>query len=253
MDRHIYEQMQALKDHHWWFLGRRSVIGAVLAGLPPAAGPRLILDAGCGSGGNLAVYRDLGPVIGVDVEPGSLAQARDRGYRGVGVASLPDLPFGDATFDLVVATDVVEHVADDAGALRELRRVTRPGGHLLITVPAYRWLWTDSDVQLGHFRRYTRPQIARRCREAGWTVVRATYFNTGLLPAIAAVRWVRQHQGRLMANSELEQTGPVANRLLRLPMAAEARLVKAGVGLPAGVSLACLCRFPGPGGALSGS
>jgi len=245
MDRRVYQQMEAVEDHHWWFLGRRAVIAAVLAPLGEGRG-RLVLDAGCGSGGNLGVYTGLGPVMGVDTAAWALVQSRRRGYRGVAVASLAALPFGDGVFDLVAATDVVEHVEDDLGALRELLRVTRPGGHLMLTVPAYRWLWSASDVQLGHHRRYTRRQIVGQCRLAGATVTRASYFNTTLLPAIAAVRWVRQRRGQPMAATELEQTGPVANRLLRLPLVAEARLVRAGVALPAGVSIICLCQKPPP-------
>jgi SAM-dependent methyltransferase len=249
VDRRVYEQMQAVEDRHWWFLGRRAVISAVLTSLPraPAATAR-VLDAGCGSGGNLGVYRDLGTVFGIDTVAEPLAQALRRGYQGVGLASLPRLPFPDRTFDLVAATDVIEHVADDSAALSELRRITRPGGHLVITVPAYRWLWSDSDVQLGHYRRYTRPELVDRCRTAGWIVERTTFFNAALLPAIAAARWVRQRRHQPMAATELEQTGPLANRLLRLPMVAEARLVQSRVSLPAGVSLLCLCRRPVPTG-----
>ncbi|HEX3539210.1 MAG TPA: class I SAM-dependent methyltransferase [Acidimicrobiales bacterium] len=242
MDRRVYEQMQAVEDDHWWFRGRRSVIASVLDSLRPNSG--VVLDAGCGSGGNAAVYSRFGPVFGVDTEAPALRAARGRGYRGVGVASLAGLPFRDGAFELVCATDVVEHVADDLGALRELRRVTRPGGHLMLTVPAYRWLWSDSDVQLGHFRRYTRGEITARCNEAGWNPVRASYFNSTLLPAIAGVRWVRQRRGQPTGATELEQTGPLANRLLRWPMAAEARLVGAGIALPAGVSIITLSRRP---------
>ena len=240
MDRRVYEQMQAVEDDHWWFRGRRSVIAAVLHEVAPD--PEMVLDAGCGSGGNAAVYAQFGTVLGVDNEAAALRAARVRGYRGVGVASLGGLPFRDGAFDLVCATDVVEHVADDLGALGELRRVTRSGGHLLLTVPAYGWLWSASDVQLGHFRRYTRREITGRCREAGWLPVRASYFNSMLLPAIAVVRWVRQRRGQPMGATELEQTGPLANRVLRWPMAAEARLVGAGVALPAGVSIISLSR-----------
>lgn len=242
MDRRVYEQMQAVEDDHWWFRGRRSVIAAVLNEVPANAG--VVLDAGCGSGGNAAIYTRFGTLLGVDTEMAALRGARSRGYRGVGVASLAGLPFRDGAFDVVCATDVVEHVADDLGALRELRRVTRAGGHLLVTVPAYRWLWSDSDVQLGHFRRYTRAEITGRCREAGWLPVRASYFNSLLLPAIAGVRWIRQRRGQPMGATELEQTGPMANRVLRWPMAAEAALVGAGIALPAGVSIISLSRRP---------
>jgi len=113
---------------------------------------------------------------------------------------------------------------------------------LLVTVPAYGWLWSDSDVQLGHHRRYTAPEVEQRCRSAGWTLRRTSYFNTILLLPIAATRWVRQRRGSAFAPTELAQTGPKANRVLRVPMALEARLIRAGVRLPTGVSIACFCQ-----------
>ncbi len=241
MDPRIYAQMRSVEDDHWWFRGRRAVIAAMLGGLSLGSSGR-VLDAGCGSGGNLGTYAGLGEVMGVDMELEALGHALGRGYRAVGVASLDDLPFRDAAFDLVCATDVIEHVIGDVEALRELRRVTAPGSHLLVTVPAYRWLWSDSDVQLGHQRRYTAPELVQRCTEAGWTVQRTSYFNTVLLPPIAAVRWIRQRREAAFAPTELAQTGANANRVLRLPMELEARLIAAGVRLPTGVSIACLCQ-----------
>lgn len=241
MDRRIYEQMQAVENDHWWFRGRRQVIGAMLGDVARGIAGR-VLDAGCGSGGNLGIYTRFGDVMGVDMDVTALGHALGRGYRAVGVASLGVLAFRDAAFDLVCATDVIEHVEDDGGALGEFRRVTAAGGHLLVTVPAYRWLWSDSDVQLGHHRRYTARELAQRCTAAGWTVQRTSYFNTMLLPPIAAVRWVRQRKGSAFAPTELAQTGPAANRVLRVPLALEARLVGAGVRLPTGVSIACLCQ-----------
>ncbi|MDP9075588.1 MAG: class I SAM-dependent methyltransferase [Actinomycetota bacterium] len=208
--------------------------------IPPAAGR--VLDAGCGSGGNLGAYTRFGPVMGVDSDVQALDHARGRGFQGAAAASLLALPFRANAFDLTCATDVIEHVADDIGALVELRRVTMSGGYLLVTVPAYQWLWSDGDVQLGHQRRYRAAEIAQRCRAAGWTVVQSSYFNTALLPPIAAVRWARRRRSGSFAATELEQTGPWANRLLRLPMQFEARLVAAGVRLPTGVSIVVLCR-----------
>lgn len=241
MDPRIYAQMRAVEDDHWWFRGRRQVITAMLGDLT-RGGTGRVLDAGCGSGGNLATYTRLGDVMGVDTEPEALGHALGRGYRAVGMASLDGLPFRDGAFDLVCATDVIEHVKGDLEALREMRRVTAIGGHLLVTVPAYQWLWSDSDVQLGHQRRYRAPELEQRCREAGWTVGRTSYFNTVLLPPIAAVRWIRQRRGPAFAPTELAQTGPGTNHLLRVPMALEARLIAAGARLPTGVSIACQCR-----------
>jgi hypothetical protein len=130
-------------------------------------------------------------------------------------------------------------VEDDAGALRELRRVARPGARLVLTTPAYSWLWSRQDEQHHHFRRYTRPEVVSRLREAGWEPELATYFNTALLPPIAAIRKL----GRRFAKEDTLDTdlSPGSlNGALSLPMRGEARLIRAGLRLPFGVSIGVL-------------
>ena len=136
------------------------------------AGARL-LDAGCGTGGNLAAF---GPGRGVDPAPEAVAACRARGLDVV-QARLEALPFDDGAFDLVLATDVLEHVDDDVAALRELRRVAAPGAVLLVTVPAHPRLWSAHDVALHHRRRYRRAELLARLRAAGWDPVVVTWWN----------------------------------------------------------------------------
>jgi 2-polyprenyl-3-methyl-5-hydroxy-6-metoxy-1,4-benzoquinol methylase len=127
--------MLSRDDEHWWYRGRRLVLRAELERLPLEPGPRL-LDAGCGSGRTLDELARYGRVSGVDLSPDAVETARRRGHDDVQVARVEELPFADGTFDVVTCLDVVEHTPDDRATLAELRRVTRPGGLLLVTVPA---------------------------------------------------------------------------------------------------------------------
>jgi SAM-dependent methyltransferase len=164
------------------------------------------------------------------------------------IAEMPDvpLPFEDNTFDLVTALDVVEHIEDDRGALRELYRVIRPGGMLMISVPAYKFLWGAQDEISHHKRRYTTPEIRERMIEAGFKVRRLSYFNTFLFPAIAGIRVLRPYKpGSADLKSDFTMTKPgPANTLLGTVFALEAPVVER-TNLPFGVSILCLANKPG--------
>ena len=166
MEDRIYSLMYELEERHWWFRGRRAVLGALIrrAGITSS---RRVLDAGCGTGRNLQDYARLGPAAGVDPSASAVEFCRQRGLSDVTEAGVEALPFEDGAFDVVFATDVLEHVDDDVAAMRELRRVVAPGGTLVATVPAYMWLWTANDVALQHRRRYSRPQLAKSAAASG--------------------------------------------------------------------------------------
>ena len=141
----------------------------------------------------------------------------------------------------MLASDVLEHIDNDVGALVELRRVAADDAHLIITVPAYQWLWTEHDVQLHHVRRYTRPLMEARLRVAGWDVERTTYFNSLLLPGVAAARLVARSSKR-RGHTDLDRTPALLNAVLEAPMKLEAALIRRGLRFPAGVSLGLVCR-----------
>ncbi|MDP1850196.1 MAG: methyltransferase domain-containing protein [Solirubrobacteraceae bacterium] len=238
-----------VEERHWWYRGRRAVLDAVLDGLDPlptagGAGEARILDAGCGSGRNMALLARRGAVSGIELASQSLEVAQARGLGPVLPGSLDDpLPFGDDSFDLAVALDVLEHVADDGAALRELARVVAPGGRLLVTVPQYGWLWGEHDVLAHHHRRYTRRTLLGRAADAGLQPERVTAFNAILLAPIALARLVQRARRRAQPASDLARTphGAVNAALERL-LRAEAALLRRGRDLPAGVSLLAVLR-----------
>lgn len=225
-------------EHHWWYVGRRAVLHAALArlGLPRGVS---VLDAGCGSGRTMDDLRRYGTVRGFDLNPLGVKHARSRGHEDVTVARVEELPFADASFDLITCLDVLEHTPDDVRSLRELLRVTRPGGWLLATVPAYRVLWSSHDESNEHFRRYRRSQLRRSGEAAGWQPGLWTYFNFFLFAPAAAVRLGERLRPRARRGGrpQAELTPPALNGVLVWPLRLEARLVRLGLRLPFGTSL----------------
>ncbi|HEX4364443.1 MAG TPA: methyltransferase domain-containing protein [Solirubrobacteraceae bacterium] len=227
-------------DSHWWYRGRRRVIRAALDGLQlPAA--CAILDVGCGSGRMLDELRGYGIASGLDVSPLAVAAAQARGHV-VHLGEAAALPFDDASFDLLTCFDVLEHTLDDRGTLRELARVCRPGGTLLVTVPAYESLWSRHDDANHHRRRYTASRLRTAAAEAGLAVELDTYFNSLLLAPAALVLKLQRLRGATSERSNLELTPAYLNGVLELPMRLEARALRAGMRMPAGLSLLAVLR-----------
>ena len=238
----------AVDEHHWWYRGRRRVICAELDRLPLPVGAR-VLDAGCGSGRTLVeLVRYGGEVSGIELDPGAAELARWRGLGEVQVGRLEDLPWDDATFDLITCLDVLEHVPDDVTALDELRRVAQPGGWLLVTVPAYQSLWSHHDEANHHYRRYSRAALRAAARSAGWQIQRVSSFNSLLLAPAAAVRLAQRRSRGENGHSNDLDVGPAwLNDVLERPMALEASWLARGRTLPMGLSLLAVLRRPPAG------
>jgi SAM-dependent methyltransferase len=242
MDRDYELQTHQVEDRHWWYRGRRTVIERVLGGLGLPARAR-ILDAGCGSGRNMVELVRHGTVTGVELSKTSVDLARARGAGEVIEGSVLDMPFPQDSFDLAVSLDVIEHLEDDLGALRELRRTVAPGGALLVTVPAYQWLWSGHDEINHHQRRYTRRSLQRVAEQAGWEQVRTTYFNSLLLPVAILLRLLDRINTKTTESSlDLWVPPEPLNWLLERPLALEAWLIARGGRIPCGLSLLAVFR-----------
>ena len=230
------DAMLAHDEHHWWYRGRRRVLRAQLDRLALRDDSR-ILDAGCGSGRTLDELEDYGTATGVDIDDTAVAAARARGHDAV-PAAIERLPFAEASFDLITCLDVLEHLPDDVRALRELRRVARPGAALVVTVPAYPALWSAHDERNLHYRRYVRQGVRRAAGAAGWRFVRDSHFNGVLLAPAAVMRLATRSTG----GSDLERTPRRLDPVLELPLRAEAALLRHGGGLPFGLSILAVFR-----------
>jgi SAM-dependent methyltransferase len=231
------------EDRHWWHVARRRVVADMIQrlDLPPNA---RLLDAGCGSGGVLGTLSRFGEVSGIDINPESVALAYRRGYDDIQTGPVEELPWDDETFDVVTLLDVLEHTADDRVTLQEMRRVTRPRGHLLVTVPAYQVLWSNHDVVNAHYRRYSRRTLRAAALGGGWSVERMTPFNSLLLAPAAAVRFTQK-----LRREPVEEHTPDARigpqwlyPALELPLRVEASWLRRNRNLPVGLSLMVLLR-----------
>jgi SAM-dependent methyltransferase len=241
MDEQYELRTHEVEDDHWWYRGRRRVIREALLALKLAPGIQ-ILDAGCGSGRNMIELAEFGEVTGLELADASVEAARERGVGEVVAGSVDEMPFADDSFDLAVSLDVIEHLPDEHQSLSELRRVVKPGGTLLVTVPAYGWLWSDHDIVNHHYRRYTRAMLEQAAARAGWQTVSTTHFNGFLLPAAIAARGAMRLRRAKHPVSDLERTPGSLNPMLEWPLRIEAWMIGAGRRIPAGLSLMAVFR-----------
>ena len=238
MDR-AYTAVHIEEDRrHWYFRGRLAVLLAALERVLPPPPCRLV-ELGCGTGNVLQSLGRFGEAIGVEYD----AQLREHG-RAAGLdiraGALPDdLPLPDAEADAVLLLDVIEHLDDDRAALAAARRLVRPGGVVVVTVPAYAWLWSGHDVALGHRRRYTARALRRLLADAGLRVEHLGYFNTVLFPAIAGVRLAKRWLGG--GGHDLRRPAPPINDALTRLFALERHVVPTP-GLPFGTSVLAVAR-----------
>ena len=241
MDPSVHREEHAVEASHWWFVGRRRLFGRILRdlGVPRDA---KILDAGSSTGTNLRMLRDLGytHAVGLDKSPDAARFCHEKGLGPVLVGDLRELPFASDRLDVVLATDIVEHVEDDMRAAQEIARVLEPGGSALLTVPAFPALWGRQDDVSHHRRRYRRGELERVVERAGLRIVERFYFNWILLPPIWAARQVMRI-ARSRVDSENQVNMPLLNAALLRLFTLDVRLARR-VKPPAGVSLLLLCR-----------
>ena len=242
MMQHTYSILYEVEEKHWWYVGRRRIIANFVREICAQfneSRPR-ILDIGCGTGGNLMMLSQFGEAEGVDVSPDALAFCRERGLQNVKLGSAESLPYEDATFDLVTALDVVEHLDDDVAGLREMRRVLRPGGRLLMFVPTFMFLWGVQDEVSHHRRRYRLAELRRVANEAGFSIERTTYANlTFFFPTLLGRQLMRLTGIR--PESENNVNVSALNGVFGAVLGAERHLLRY-VNFPFGVSGLCVAR-----------
>lgn len=242
MEAELYQRMDAIEGAHWWFRGRRRILEAMIRKRLQPKGSLDILEAGAGTGGNISMLQSFGTVAAFEPDAGARELANRKGYA-VEEGFLPGpLPFTGECFDLILLADVLEHVEADLEALVALRQCLRPGGSLLLTVPAFPFLWSAHDERHQHFRRYRRQPLLGRLEAAGFAVPWISYYNCWLFPPIAAVRALHRLCKRRESDEE-SLPAPPLNRFLEGLFASE-RGVLASHRLPFGVSLIAHARLP---------
>ena len=262
-----YEVLFDVEDDHWWFVGRRAIVFALIqqalgaqgttfvvpplggkpenSSLPPQGGTtnatnQQILDIGCGTGATMDHLKRFGTVQGIDLFDLPLRFSKKRGHERVLCASATELPFAENSFDLITALDVIEHLDDDVGGLREIRRVLKPNAPAVIFVPAFMALWGPNDVQSGHKRRYRLPQLQAAIAAAGLKLEKISYANLAMFAPI----WLGRRLLTLLGKEEQAENRinhPFINNFIAKVFASEAGWLRKH-SLPFGVSLVCVVR-----------
>jgi SAM-dependent methyltransferase len=247
MDPSLYHAFYDLEEQHWWFVGRRRIVDSLLKarlGTKDSTGgaERRILDVGCGTGGMLPILSKYGRVTGIDSEPLALDYCRKRGITDV---HLQESFQAGAEYDVVTLFDVLEHVPDEEGFLATVRGYLKPGGILMVTVPAFQFLWSRHDDLNRHQRRYTKRALIEVLEKSGFEVERSSYFNTLLFPGAAAVRLLGGNNRSSTSGDSDEALKQLriggSNQALATIFGSERHLLSL-LDLPFGVSLYAMAR-----------
>jgi len=227
--------MSAQEQDHWWFVARRAIIDSLVRTNIALPADARILEAGCGTGGNLALLVQYGALDAMEYDAGARALAASRGLCRVVAGALPDaIGFGDTRYDLIALFDVLEHIEEDEASLSALGARLAPNGRLLLTVPAAPWLWSEHDVLHHHKRRYTHDGLLKVVAAAGLQVEASGHFNSLLFPLAVAQRFAHQ---LLRRDTPLDaRPSPLVNAALQRIFAAERHLL-GRFSLPMGLSL----------------
>jgi SAM-dependent methyltransferase len=241
MERAVYQRLDELEQDHWWFVARRDIISKMISRFAPANPKRKLLEAGCGTGGNLRMLAGFGALEAFELDEEARKIAKSKLAINIKPGMLPDgIPYEPGQFDIVGAFDVLEHVEHDVESMKMLGEQLTSDGKLFITVPAMPWLWSKHDVTHHHFRRYTKASLDAALRKAGLEPVRVGYFNTLLFPLIAGLRLARKALG-VKETADDAMPSPFANRLLTSIFALE-RFAVGKIAAPFGVSLYAVAR-----------
>ncbi|MBC7595562.1 MAG: class I SAM-dependent methyltransferase [Kineosporiaceae bacterium] len=230
MDPVEIKQMAEIEENHWWFRERRALIARELKNLPTGCA----LDIGAAAGRNTTVLEEAGwQSFALEYDESGAALAKSRGIN-VMRGDATRLPVPDNHFDLAISYDVLEHIADDVAVVEEIKRVLKPGGHVLIAVPADPRLWSEHDVAVSHLRRYTRESLSKLFEEAGFVIEEVKSWNVLLRPVVA---WKRRRPSN--TGSDIKAVSAPLNRALHIVVAMERYLP---TGKLPGVSLMLRAR-----------
>jgi SAM-dependent methyltransferase len=182
MEEHLYRTFYEIEERHWWFVARQRIVQELIERRLKLPAGAHVLDVGCGTGAILKMLSQRYETYGTDTSPVAIEFSKKRGLSRVSCCTLETFPQADVRFDLITLLDVIEHLDDDRGMLQQASYLLKTGGAILLTVPAYRWLWSNHDEANQHKRRYVREELREVLEGAGYRIELLSYYNTFLFP-----------------------------------------------------------------------
>ncbi len=248
--RLVYERLHELEAHDWWYAARRRVVFGFIEQIARTKHLARVLDAGCGTGYNLGILKNYADeVMGLEISEDAISYAKER-QKGaplpepIVLGSLPDdVPFPEEHFNLIITLDVLEHIAEDVQSLMRLRRHLVQDGIVLLTVPAFQFLWSEHDEFLHHKRRYDKRSLRAALEQAGFRVSKLTYYNASMFLPVVMFRGLKKllrKKGQAPRPDRIRLPGPI-NYLARELVSLEAGLLRY-TNLPFGVSLLAIAQ-----------
>lgn len=239
MEKYLYEDLFELEDTHWWHISKRRTVKTIISKFG-SRGKLKILDTGCGTGKNMEELRVFGNVFGIDTSAHAIAYCKKRGLSQVKLGSAYRTGFGANSFDLITLLDVLEHT-DEHKTLAEASRILVTGGEILITVPAFDWLWSRWDEVLHHRRRYDKNMLEEVLAKEGFEVVKISYLYSFLVFPAFLVRRVKTFGSGTTYSSDFKLTLPIINKLM-VSLCDFERILMIKFSIPFGTSLVVLAR-----------
>lgn len=227
-----YQKMAQLEETYWWFRGRRNIIKAILKKYLPIKKGLRILDYGSGTGGTLSILKEFGTVTGADISSEAIKYSIQKDKSEIHlIQPNQSLPFIENSFDLITTLDVLEHIENDENMLLLIKKYLKPTGFILISVPAYQFLWSEHDEALEHFRRYTASGLIKKITTAGFQPVYKTYAITFAFPIIVAYRLLKKTVKKILRQKNAPTTSYVIlpkslNNFFTTLLKAEAFIIK---------------------------
>jgi len=239
MDAKIYKTMDSVEKYHWWFVSRARIVESIILKYFPEKSDLNILDVGCGSGGNFKMLSAFGKITGLEPDGFAATQAisKNIAIKVIQDDFIKNTDVQSQRYDLIVLTDVLEHIEKDKEALNKILGLLSPNGKLLITVPAGMNIWSKHDVTHQHFRRYSRNDLKDKLLNAGFQINMLSYYNFFLYPLVFIERKLKLNKHE----DDVDMSGGILNSLLKEIFSSEGFWLKLGVKFPIGVSLITVC------------
>ncbi len=242
MNENEYRQLETLEKTYWWHVGRKDIIKKQLHKYFEGKNKIKILNIGCGAGNTIGLLEEFGEVKNIDVSKTAVSIAKQNGYKNVFIYDGKNIPFKKNCFDIIVALDVLEHIENDFKSLKLWKKYLKSGGYLILTVPAYQWLWSEHDEALHHYRRYSASNLHRKLNLAGYGVIKRTYAIILFLPVIVGYRFVRSFfSGKKNINTSYVILPKLINSILILILKIESRIL-IHLSMPFGTSILFLAK-----------